>query len=105
MDDEQNEVLVPEVLDDAKKAKRFELVPGVSTSATTPALVAEAGELAEKAFWEYFVARISNKNTRMAYARQISKFFGWCTESGLTLELMRSMLNRRLKAALPSLGI
>lgn len=88
MDDDQNEVLVPEVLKDAKKAERFELVPGVSTSAITPALVAEAGKLAEKAFWEYFVARISNKNTRMAYARQISKFFGWCTDAGLTLELI-----------------
>ena len=88
MGEDENDVLVPEVVDDAKKTERFELIPGVSTSAITPVLIAEAGKLAEKAFWEYFVATIRNKNTRMAYARQVVKFFDWCTEAGLTLELI-----------------
>jgi integrase/recombinase XerD len=76
------------VLLPATVPERFELLPGVATSAITPLLIAEAGKLAEKAFWEYFVATIRNKNTRMAYARQVAKFFDWCTKAELTLELI-----------------
>ena len=88
MHDNQNDAIEPEVLPPAIVPERFELIPGVSTSAITPLLIAEAGKLAEKAFWEYFVATIRNKNTRMAYARQVAKFFDWCTKAELTLELI-----------------
>lgn len=96
MDDDQDDFLVPEVVDGAKDAERFELLPGVSTSAHTPALVAEAGKLAEKAFWEYFIARISNKNTRMDVFRPSSACRSKITsrkESAIGLGFMKKAEN------------
>jgi site-specific recombinase XerD len=51
-----------------------------------PNLIVDAGEDATRAFLEFFVASIRNKNTRMAYARAVSAFLLWCEERGRTLE-------------------
>lgn len=50
-----------------------------------PALIAEAGESACRRFLEFFTATIRNPNTRKAYARAVSAFFGWCDAHGVTL--------------------
>uniref|UniRef100_A0A8J4M6B6 Integrase n=1 Tax=Acidicaldus sp. TaxID=1872105 RepID=A0A8J4M6B6_9PROT len=57
--------------------------------AVVPHLVAEAGETAAWRYIEFFTATIRNPNTRRAYARACSRFFGWCGMRGLTLEKIR----------------
>ena len=39
---------------------------------TLPGVILDAGEQATKAFLEFFLATIRNKNTRMAYARAVA---------------------------------
>ncbi len=51
-----------------------------------PNLITDAGEHATKAFLEFFVASIRNRNTRLAYARAVAGFLLWCEDRGLTLE-------------------
>lgn len=48
-------------------------------------VIRQAGPQAEKAVWEYFTAHIRNKNTRLAYARQVGAYCQWCEEVGLEL--------------------
>lgn len=43
-----------------------------------PALIAQAGERAEKRFFEFFTANIRNPNTRRAYGRAVVDFCDWC---------------------------
>ena len=50
-----------------------------------PAIIDDAGEKAGRAFVEFFVARIRNKNTRAAYGRAVMQFFDWCEDRGLAL--------------------
>ena len=50
-----------------------------------PAIILNAGDDAVKKFLEFFTANIRNKNTRMAYASSIGKFFMWCEGRGLDL--------------------
>lgn len=50
-----------------------------------PAIVAQAGERADRRFIEFFTANIRNRNTRIAYARAVAKFFDYCDERGLRL--------------------
>jgi site-specific recombinase XerD len=56
-----------------------------------PNLIVEAGPGATKAFLEFFFATIRNPNTRMAYARAVSKFLLWCEERGLALEQIQPL--------------
>ena len=51
-----------------------------------PAAVAAAGDRAALRYVEFFAARIRNRNTRAAYARAASAFFGWCETMALPLE-------------------
>jgi hypothetical protein len=44
------------------------------------------GERAGLRFIEFFTATIRNRNTRMAYARAVKRFFDWCDEHHLGLE-------------------
>ena len=53
--------------------------------AIIPAIVASGGEHAARRYIEFFTANIRNPNTRRAYARAASGFFGWCEKLGLTL--------------------
>lgn len=50
-----------------------------------PAIVAQAGERAGRRFIEFFTANIRNRNTRIAYARAVARFFDYCDERGLRL--------------------
>ena len=48
-----------------------------------PELVARGGNRATRRFLEFFTANIRNPNTRLAYARAVSRFLAWCEEHGL----------------------
>ena len=54
-----------------------------------PALIAAAGDAAGWRYVEFFTANIRNPNTRRAYVRACSRFFGWCEDRGLTLTAIR----------------
>ena len=51
-----------------------------------PAIIRAQGERAGRRFIEFFTATIRNRNTRMAYARAVKRFFDWCDEHHLGLE-------------------
>jgi integrase/recombinase XerD len=53
---------------------------------TLPTAIAAQGERAGLRFIEFFTATIRNRNTRMAYARAVKRFFDWCDEHHLGLE-------------------
>jgi site-specific recombinase XerD len=48
-----------------------------------PAVLAGSGERAVRRALEWFAARLTNPNTRRAYAKVVSKFCQWCREVGL----------------------
>src|ERR1700726_4295620 len=50
-----------------------------------PFIVRAEGERASRRFIEFFTASIRNRNTRMAYARAVKRFFAWCDERRLEL--------------------
>ena len=54
-----------------------------------PAVIAALGDQASWRYVEFFAANIRNPNTRRAYARACSRFFGWCEDRGLTLTTIR----------------
>src|SRR5216684_5489072 len=51
-----------------------------------PAAIAAHGERAGRRFIEFFTATIRNRNTRMAYARAVKRFFDWCEDHHLGLD-------------------
>ena len=51
-----------------------------------PAIIAAQGERASRCFIEFFIATIRNRNTRMAYAHAVKRFFDWCEDHHLGLE-------------------
>src|SRR6516165_9101960 len=53
---------------------------------TLPAIIRAQGERAGRRFIEFFTATIRNRNTRMAYARAVKRFFDRCDEHHLGLE-------------------
>src|SRR5712691_10806241 len=52
---------------------------------TLPAIIRAQGERAGRRFIEFFTATIRNRNTRMAYARAVKRFFDWCEDHHLGL--------------------
>jgi site-specific recombinase XerD len=50
-----------------------------------PSLVADAGELAVTASFEFFTARIANANTREAYGRAVGRFCAWLAAGSVPL--------------------
>jgi len=50
-----------------------------------PAVIADAGDIAARRFFEFFVANYRNKNTRSAYTHAVALFMRWCESRGLTL--------------------
>jgi site-specific recombinase XerC len=48
-----------------------------------PALVAAAGERAQRRFLEFFAAAIRNPHTRRAYVRAVGEFLDWCARIGI----------------------
>src|ERR1700728_3366242 len=60
----------------------------ISTHGATielPSLVADAGELAATASFEFFTARIANANTREAYGRAVGRFCAWLAAGSVPL--------------------
>src|SRR3954470_10026490 len=57
-----------------------------------PPIVRAAGPGAEYAYADFFKAKISNPNTRMAYKRAVDRFLGWCQVRGLTLRQVTSFV-------------
>jgi site-specific recombinase XerC len=53
-----------------------------SLGVAAPPLIAAAGPDAERAFWEYFVAAIRNRNTRRAYLRAAADFLDFAAARG-----------------------
>ena len=53
---------------------------------TLPTIIRAQGERASRRFIEFFTATIRNRNTRMAYARAIERFFDWCEDHHLGLD-------------------
>jgi len=53
---------------------------------TLSAIIRARGERASRRFIEFFTATIRNRNTWMAYARAVKRFFDWCDEHHLGLE-------------------
>jgi integrase len=51
-----------------------------------PAAIVAHGQRAGRRFSEFFTATIRNRNTGMAYARAVKRFFDWCDEHYLGLE-------------------
>jgi len=51
-----------------------------------PPVIEAAGEKARRKFVEFFIAQISNENTRKAYGRAVLQFFEWCQGRELQLE-------------------
>ena len=51
-----------------------------------PAAIAAHGERTGRRFIEFFTATIRNRNTRMAYARAVKRFFDWCEDHHLGLD-------------------
>lgn len=49
----------------------------------TPEIILNSGTMAESVWWEFFIARIRNKNTRFAYLRAIQDFVTFCEGRGL----------------------
>lgn len=70
-----------------------EIAPGALAelpgSHLVPALIADAGEQAAWRYIDFFTANIRNPNTRRAYARACTQFFGWCEKRGLALTTIR----------------
>lgn len=60
------------------------LLPG--SSLVVPPVIAAAGDRAASRFVEFFTATIRNPNTRLAYARAVGVFLGWCEDQGLTFD-------------------
>jgi integrase/recombinase XerD len=57
-----------------------------------PPIVRDAGPHAEYAYADFFKAKISNPNTRVAYKRAVDRFLGWCRSRGLKLRQLTSFL-------------
>jgi site-specific recombinase XerD len=60
--------------------------------ASLPRLISAAGEDAARCFIEFFTANIRNKNTRLAYAQAVGRFFEWCQKKRFTLELIEPVV-------------
>ena len=56
---------------------------------TLPVIIEQVGAKAGRRFVEFFTANIRNPNTRLAYARAIMQFLGWCESRGLTLQTIK----------------
>src|SRR4051812_30481018 len=57
--------------------------------AVIPATIADAGDAAAYRFFEYFTARIPNRNTRRAYHGACRRFFDWIAKKGVPLASIR----------------
>ena len=57
-----------------------------------PSSITAAGENASRKFIEFFTANIRNRNTRIAYAHAVRRFFDWCEGHHIPLDKIEPML-------------
>jgi len=50
-----------------------------------PSMVTSAGEAAGFAWEEFFLGKVRNPHTRMAYRRAVSRFLAWCEPQGMEM--------------------
>lgn len=65
-----------------------QLVVQTQSSFLLPPSIAEMGEHAGKAFIDFFMAQIRNKNTRAAYGRNVFRFLDWIDAHGVALSVV-----------------
>lgn len=70
----------------------FSLVPDDQTSPSWFLVVASEGPEAKRRFFEFFAARIRNKNTREAYFRAVRRFLKWCDDRRLNLDQIEPLV-------------
>lgn len=63
-----------------------------STALALPNLISNDGGKTAERFLEFFAANIRNKNTRLAYARAVSRFLDWCEQKGASLQTIKPIL-------------
>ncbi len=68
------------------------VIPAKPGGFSVPALIGSAGDRASRRFVEFFTANIRNPNTRLAYARAVGDFCGWCDARGLSLERLEPVI-------------
>ena len=54
----------------------------LSLPSAYPALIAAAGDRAERRFLEFFASNLRNPHTRRAYVRAVTEFLDWCAAAG-----------------------
>lgn len=73
---------------------------------TVPTMVLAAGNAAEFAWEEFFLGKIRNQHTRMAYRRAVRRFLAWCEPQGVELaRITPGMVGRyfdELELSIPS---
>jgi len=69
--------------------QQAEVTSDLRAANVVPAIIADLGDQAAWRYVEFFSANIRNPNTRRAYARACSQFFGWCEQRNLTLTAIR----------------
>ncbi len=57
-----------------------------------PSSITAAGENASRRFIEFFTANIRNRNTRIAYAHAVRRFFDWCEGHHIPLDKIEPIL-------------
>jgi len=63
----------------------------ITSLATVPDIIQQAGEKASYRFVEFFTAQIRNPNTRRAYHTNVTQFFHWCDSNQLDLQAIHSI--------------
>ena len=76
---EPNSTQLPAIIQQA------EVTSDLRAPNVVPAIIADLGDQAAWRYVEFFSANIRNPNTRRAYARACSQYFGWCEQRGLTV--------------------
>ena len=85
----------PQTYDQTDPVHRRDRGPG------NPLILRQAGADACLAADEFFSARISNWETRRAYARSVLRFLAWCEDQGLTLARITPGIAGRFIRSLP----
>jgi site-specific recombinase XerD len=61
-----------------------------ASQAVVPVVIAAQGEKASERFFTFFTDTIRNPNTRAAYFRNATRFFGWCESRKLRFDQIKS---------------
>lgn len=62
---------------------------GVEVEGLMPQVIVRHGEQTARRFLDFFLVKIRNRNTRLAYATSLKQFLDWCESKGLSLEQIK----------------